>query len=85
VDIGGCTLSDDPHTNKFVIANGTSIPRAASSLFSRRSWVSASARGRTIYFRNADGTRVLDAIRFDAQATGLSSGRFPDGAREFIR
>jgi hypothetical protein len=28
----------------------------------------------------ADGSRVIDAVRFGAQANGVSSGRWPDGA-----
>jgi hypothetical protein len=83
VDLSGCSLSDDPHTNKFVFPSGTSIPARGFLAFDQNEFgFGLSSGGETIYFRNADGTRVLDAIRFDAQATGISSGRSPDGARE---
>lgn len=42
-----------------------------------------SSGGETIYFRSADGARVLDSIRFEAQAAGVSAGRYPNGAEEF--
>jgi Lamin Tail Domain/CotH kinase protein len=81
VDLTGCTLSDDPHTNKYVIS-GTIPARGFRVFYQTELNFGLSSGGETIYFRNADGTRVLDSIRFDAQAVGVSSGRFPDGARE---
>src|SRR5262249_28854953 len=39
--------------------------------------------GETIYFKSPDLTRVLDAVRFEAQAEGVSCGRYPDGAATF--
>ena len=42
-----------------------------------------SSGGERIYFRDAANTRVIDAVRFEAQANGVSSGRYPDGAPTF--
>ena len=39
--------------------------------------------GDTIYFIKPDGSRVLDAVQFEAQADGVSYGRWPDGANDF--
>ena len=39
--------------------------------------------GETIYFIQPNGSRVLDAVQFGAQANGVSNGRWPDGANDF--
>ena len=39
--------------------------------------------GETLYFIKPDGSRVLDAVQFGAQADGVSYGRWPDGANDF--
>ena len=39
-----------------------------------------SSSGETLYLVNPDQTQVVDAVRFEAQANGVASGRFPDGA-----
>lgn len=80
VDLSGCFLTDSPKTNKFRIPDGT--------LIDARGWVSFTlaqlgfglgSAGETIYLVSADQARVLDAIRFGPQETGVSSGRSPDG------
>ena len=85
VDISGCSLSDKPTTNKFIFTANTKI-QSNSFLVVLQSQLGfgLSAAGETIYFRSADGTRVLDAVRFDAQGAGVSSGRIPDGAKEIF-
>ena len=86
VDISGCTLSDDPNTNKFIIPNGTSIPAHGFVFYSETNMNFAlSAAGETIYFKNPGHTRLLDAVRFDAQENGISMGRSPDGGEQFYR
>jgi regulation of enolase protein 1 (concanavalin A-like superfamily) len=81
VDISGCVLTDDPNTNKFVIPPNTAIPARGFASFAEAALKFAlSAAGETIYLKSADGTRVLDAIQFEGQENGVSSGRFPDGA-----
>src|SRR5690349_885932 len=44
-----------------------------------------SAAGETIYFKNPDQSRVLDAVQFGGQENGVATGRWPDGANEFYR
>ena len=43
----------------------------------------STAQGETLYFIKPDGSRVLDAVQFGAQADGVSYGRWPDGANDF--
>jgi hypothetical protein len=84
VDISGCTLSDDPRTNKFVIPTTTKIPARGFVVFYQNQFpFGLSSGGETLYFRSAGDNRVLDAVQFGAQANGISSGRQPDGASAF--
>lgn len=80
VDLSGCFLTDSAETNKFRIPDGT--------LLAARSWISfseaqtgfgLSAAGEALCLESADQSRALDAIRFEAQEEGVSSGRSPDG------
>jgi len=81
VDISGCFLSDDRNTNKFTIPPNTILPSRGFVSFNQTELGFAlSSGGERIYFRNAANTRVLDAVRFEAQANGVSFGRYPDGA-----
>jgi hypothetical protein len=48
-----------------------------------QSGFSLSSQGEEIYLNSADGTWVVDAVRFGPQEAGVSSGRFPDGAAAF--
>jgi hypothetical protein len=41
------------------------------------------ASGETVFFKTPDGSRVLDAVQFEAQADRVSLGRWPDGADAF--
>ena len=80
VDLTGCTLSDRPDENRFVIASGT-IPARGFMVFDQNQLGFAlSTLGETVYLKNAAGTRVLDAVRFEAQENGVALGRYPDGA-----
>lgn len=86
VDISGCILTDDPNTNKFVIPSGISIPGRGFVVYSETNMnFRLSAAGETIYFKNPDQSRVLDAVQFGAQENGVATGRWPDGANEFYR
>ncbi|MBK8002103.1 MAG: lamin tail domain-containing protein [Verrucomicrobia bacterium] len=81
VDISGCTLSDSPSTNKFAFPANTKIPARGFLVVSQTELgFGLSSGGETIYLRSADATHVIDSIRFEAQALGVSSGRFPNGA-----
>jgi hypothetical protein len=84
VDLSGCILTDDPATNKFVIPTGTQITPAGFVSFPQSQFgFSLNGEGETLYFIQPDGSRVLDAVQFGAQADGVSYGRWPDGANDF--
>ncbi|MGA2246396.1 MAG: lamin tail domain-containing protein [Verrucomicrobiota bacterium] len=84
VDVSGCILTDDPTTNKFVIPSGTIIGPAGFVSFTQPQFgFTLNGGGETLYFIKPDGSRVLDAVQFGAQADGVSYGRWPDGANDF--
>ncbi len=84
VDISGCILTDDPTTNKFVVPPGTTIGPAGFVSFTQPQFgFTLNGQGETLYFIKPDGSRVLDAVQFGAQADGVSYGRRPDGANDF--
>ncbi|HKX62528.1 MAG TPA: lamin tail domain-containing protein, partial [Verrucomicrobiae bacterium] len=83
IDISGGFLSDSATTNHFTVPANTTIPARGFVVFSQSQLgFGLSSGGETIYFRGPDN-RVVDAVEFDAQPSGVSSGRFPDGATEF--
>jgi hypothetical protein len=83
-DISGCILTDDPTTNKFVIPPGTVLGPAGFVSFTQPQFgFTLNGAGETLYLISADGTRILDAVQFGAQADGVSYGRWPDGANDF--
>ena len=84
MDVSGCILTDDPTTNKFVIPSGTVIGPAGFVSFTQSQFgFTLNGAGETLYFIKPDGSRVLDAVQFGAQADGVSYGRWPDGANDF--
>jgi len=84
VDLSGCILTDDPTTNKFVLPSGTVIGPAGFISFTQPQFgFTLNGAGGTLYFIKPDGSRVLDAVQFAAQANGVSYGRWPDGANDF--
>jgi hypothetical protein len=86
VDISSCVLTDDAHTNKFVISTNTWIQPRSFIVFDQvQLGFSLSAGGETIYFKNPDSSRVLDAVQFGGQQNGVATGRYPDGASDFYR
>ncbi|HEX5221861.1 MAG TPA: lamin tail domain-containing protein [Verrucomicrobiae bacterium] len=86
VNLGNCILTDDPESNRFVIAAGTTIPPLGKVAFTQTQLGFAlDAAGETIYLKAPDGSRVVDALRFDAQENGVAYGRYPDGATTFRR
>ena len=81
LDISGCWLSDTAETNKFRIPDGMVLPPGGRIAYTQTQLgFSLSSHGDDIVLRNPRNTRVLDAITFPAQANGVASGRFPDGA-----
>ncbi len=84
VDLSGCYLSDRADTNKFRIPDGTMISANDYLSFDETQLGFAlSATGESVFLVNSNQTRVLDAVSFDGQANGVSSGRFPNGAPGF--
>jgi len=84
VDVSGCILTDDPATNEFVIPAGTVIGPAGFVAFTQSQFgFTLNGQGETLYFIKPDGSHVLDAVQFGAQADGVSYGRWPDGANGF--
>jgi hypothetical protein len=80
-DLSGCHLTDDPATNKFTFDAGVTLgPREFLALDQAQLGFALSAAGETVYLINSNGTRVLDAVRFGAQARGVAFGRAPDGS-----
>ena len=86
VDVGDCALTDNPSTNKFRIATGTTIPaRGFLAFTASQMGFALSSGGETVYFISSDGNRVLDALSFGAEENGIAQGRFPDGSPNFRR
>ncbi len=86
VDISGCVLTDDPATNRFVIPPGTILPpHGFVSYVDTTLNFNLNAAGESIFFKNATSTRIIDAVRFDAQENGVATGRYPDGGDQFYR
>jgi hypothetical protein len=84
VDLSGCWLTDDPdRTNQFRIPNGTRLTaRSRQTFYQAQLGFGLSSSGERIFLVNSNRSRVLDAIEFEGQAQGVSSGRFPDGSPE---
>jgi hypothetical protein len=84
VNVSGCTISDRSDVDKFVIPTGTSIPAKGFLSFTETQLGFAlSTLGEDIYLKNPSRNRVIDSIRFEAQANGVATGRYPDGAPNF--
>ncbi len=84
VNLSGAWLSDDADTNKYRIPNGTTIAARGFLAFTQAQLgFGLSADGEKIFLVNSNQTRVLDAVSFDGQANGVSSGRYPNGAPGF--
>ena len=84
VNLSGCFLTDERNTNIFRIPDGTIVSAGGFIAFDQDQLSFAlSAAGETVYFINSNANRVIDSVRFDAQATGASYGRYPNGAPTF--
>ncbi len=84
VDLSGCILTDNAATNKFVIPGGTLVgPGGFVSFTQSQFGFALNGAGETLFFIKPDGSRILDAVQFEAQADGVSFGRWPDGANDF--
>ncbi len=86
VVLDGCILTDDPTTNRFRIPADTVISgRGHLSFDENQLGFGLSAAGEGIFLLSPDGTQVLDALYFEGQENGVSSGRSPDGAATIRR
>ena len=83
VDLSGCVLTDDPLVNQYVLPAGTMIGPGGFLSFKASLGFGLNPAGDTLYFIKPDGSRVLDAVQFEAQGNGVSYGRWPDGANDF--
>ena len=85
-NVAGCILTDDPTTNKFVIPAGTVIPPAGFVAFTAAQLgFGLQGAGGTLFLIKPDGSRILDAVTYEAQANGVSVGRWPDGDNVFYQ
>ncbi len=86
INLGGCALSDDAATNKFIIPTNTIIQARGFLVFDESQLgFGLAASGEAIFFRQPNNGRVIDAVRFSSQQNGVSMGRYPDGAPQFTR
>lgn len=86
VDVSGCVLTDDAATNKFVIPPHTVLPACGCVHYDQAALGFAlSAEGETLYLKHPSGARVIHAVRFPPQQSGVATGRYPDGSGEFQR
>ncbi len=84
VDVSGCILTDDTTVNKFVIPTGTVIAPAGFVAFAQSEFnFTLNGAGENLYFIEPDGSHIIDAVQWEAQANGVSWGRWPDGANDF--
>jgi hypothetical protein len=80
IDISGCVLTDDPRAYRFVMPVGTVIPPRGLAVFTEAQLGFAlDSQGEAIYWMSSGRNRILDAVRYGAQAMGVASGRYPDG------
>lgn len=85
VDLSGCRLADGPEETGYVFPEGMAIPaRGFLALDQNALGFSLRSKGEWIALRAPESGRVVDALRFFGQANGVSIGRFPDGARQWI-
>ncbi len=85
-DISGCVLTDNPSVARHVFPAGTVIaPNSWLMVDSSELGFGLSSGGEALFLGSADGTRVLDAVRFGPQGRGVSYGRVPDGSPRFDR
>ena len=84
LDLSGCGLSDTAGIVRFVIPPNTIISGRSFIAFTETQLGFAlSSAGETLALVNPQRTRVLDAVKFGATATGVSLGRYADGAPGF--
>jgi Lamin Tail Domain/CotH kinase protein/PA14 domain len=84
VNIGGCVVTDDAATNKYYFPrNVTMAGHGRASLSTHLLGFALDPSGGAIFLKAPDGATVIDAVSYEPQATGISTGRSPDGAASF--
>ena len=84
LDLSGLVISEDGSTNGFRIPSGrTIVPFGFQAFYRDALGFGLKASGQSVFLVNSNGTRILDAVRFDAQPEDISWGRYPDGDEEF--
>ena len=85
VDLSGAWLSDTTTTNKYRIPNGTTIGATSHVYFVESQFLfGLSSSGERILLVNSNQNRVIDAIDFEEQASGVSMGRWPNASADFF-
>lgn len=85
-DLSGCWLSDTAGTNLYRIPDGTVITGRGFAVFTEAVLgFRLDALGEKVLLVNSNGTRVVDAVAFEAQENSVSMGRVPDGGAAFHR
>ncbi len=85
LNLGGCTVSDSPSTNRYTIPANTFIPAGGFVSFDENTLgFRLDATGESVWLRAPDGL-VLDAVKFDEQENGVSIGRSPNGSDDWHR
>jgi len=84
LDLSGCALTDDPPRPGYLLPPGTVIaPRRFLTWDETQLGFRLSMSGETVLLFTPARDRVIDAVRFGAQARGAALGRFPDGAPDW--
>ena len=84
VNISGCILTDDALTNKFIIPTNTILPAGGFVYYNENQMgFGLNASGQSIFFKNPDNSRILNAVTYEDQSFGISFGRWPDGAADW--
>ncbi|MCX6905383.1 MAG: lamin tail domain-containing protein, partial [Verrucomicrobia bacterium] len=84
VDVSGCVLTDNALVNKFIIPSNTILPAGGFVYYPETQLgFGLNAAGQSLFFKNPDNSRILDATTYDAQSLGVSFGRWPDGAADW--
>ena len=85
VNLSGAWLSDSATTNKYRIQNGTMIGATSYVYFVESQFLfGLSSSGERILLVNSNQNRVIDALDFENQGSGVSMGRWPDGSGDFF-
>ena len=83
IDIGGVTMGDTPGEPGFAFPAGTMIDGGGKVVVTETELGFAlSSKGDEIVVRRPDG-RVIDIFRFGPTATGVTTGRYPDGGKRW--